>query len=129
MPGSAGIALERRRRLERAALRAIVYAELFEYPLTAAEITRFLPGECATLEEVTACLAKPHVIQDHLVCRDGYYCRRGVEHIIETRLQRAAHSAVLWRQARLIARLLALWPFTRMVAVMGSLVASNSRDR
>jgi hypothetical protein len=105
--------------LERAVQAALVYADLFDYPLRAEEVHRFLPDRKASLTEVRAALAAWPSRKDlyHLPERD---------HVVERRLGRAAVAAGLWRSARAVGRLLWALPFVEMVAVTGSLAVDNA---
>jgi hypothetical protein len=100
---------------------------LFDYPLRSDEITRYLPREAATVAEVKECLRGPGLAGEHLSEVDGYYCLRGAEHTVALRAERERTSNAVWRRARIVAHLLALWPYSRMVAATGSLAANNCR--
>jgi len=112
--------------LEDAILYAVVYADLFDYPLTAAEIHRYLVGQVASLEEVESCLAEHPVLGERLDTVAPYWFLAGREHVVELRRRREAFSQVLWRAARRTGRVLAMLPFVRMVAVTGSLSMNNA---
>lgn len=109
--------------LETAVWRAIAYADVFDYPLTAVEIHRYLVETAATLPEVEAaliCLAKAHLCQI-----DAYYTLPGRQHTVAIRRERGEHARRLWPAALTYGRLLSGLPFTRMVAVTGSLAVDN----
>ena len=109
--------------LEAAVLQAIVYADVFDYALTVPEIQRYLVGMQASLREVEHAVEAltPQLLQ---VIR-GFVVLEGREHSVETRVQRAAHAALLWPKAQRYGRLISDLPFVRMVAITGALAVDN----
>lgn len=110
--------------LERAVLLTLVYSDLFDYPLTAAELRRFLPVRCGD-EELAAALA---ALDGHVGRRDDYLFLAGREAIVDLRRRRAALAGRRWRAARRFAAWLRRVPFLRMVAVCGSQAVDNGGD-
>ncbi|MBI4491795.1 MAG: hypothetical protein HY690_03270 [Chloroflexi bacterium] len=104
----------------RSAVRAaLVYADLFDYPLRAEEVRRFLPGCPATGSEVGAALAD-------WPSRLGLHFLPGREHLVELRLARAQWAAATLPEARRYGRLLWSLPFVEMVGLTGSLAVRNA---
>jgi hypothetical protein len=97
----------------------LVYADLFEYPLRAEEVHRFLPSYATSLAEVRAAL-------DDWPSRDGLFHLPDREHVVDRRQARAAVARSLWRSARTVGQLLWSLPFVEMVAVTGSLAVDNA---
>lgn len=109
--------------LERALLLTLVYSDIFDYPLSADELKRYLPVACRDAEFETA-LA---VLEDeHVVNRDGLLCLRGREGNAEKRRRRAGIAAERWAKAERFASWLRHVPFLRMVAVCGSQAVDNA---
>lgn len=108
-----------------AIFRTILYADIFHFPLTEAEIHHFLIGQAATRGETHAALEHSAWLRHTLTCTDGYYTLSEGEALI--RQQREAASARLWPLAERYGRLLAHLPFVRMVALTGSLAMHNPR--
>lgn len=115
--------------IEQAALRSVAYADVFEYPLQAAEVHRYLHGTSAspevTAEALARCSAPGSAPGSALSYRDGYYTLPGREGLVDVRRRRAAHARQLWPAAMKYGRLIAGLPFVRMVAVTGSLAWDN----
>jgi hypothetical protein len=105
----------------RAILNTVVYADIFDYPLTLTEIHRYLTGACAPLETVSALVAAHRFLRPV----GGYYTLPGRESIVQTRERREKEAPRLWREARAYGRIIAGLPFVRMVAVTGSLAMNN----
>jgi hypothetical protein len=106
----------------------VAYADVFDYPLTSREIHRFLIGVRAPIEMVDMVLNTGEVVPKFLMQRQGYITLPDRMEIIETRQQRAANAARLWPRATYYGRLIALFPFVRMVAVTGALAMDNVND-
>ncbi|MEO8284949.1 MAG: hypothetical protein ABI670_00740 [Chloroflexota bacterium] len=113
----------------RTILGALAYADLFDYPLSAKEITRYQIESSFSAGEIGYCLATSPALAD-LVRHDGnMYCLRGRENVLETRRARSKDSQHVWSRARLYARLLADMPFVRLVAITGALAVDNIAAR
>ncbi|RME45307.1 MAG: hypothetical protein D6796_10660, partial [Caldilineae bacterium] len=110
--------------LLRAILRALAYADIFDYPLTAAEIHRYLEVP-ASLERVQEVLQDGRLSPTRFRRCDGFFTLPGREAIVETRRRRAVLSAQQWPRAHRYGRWIAALPFVRMVAVTGSLAVDN----
>lgn len=113
--------------IEIAVVEALAYADVFDYPLTSAEIQRYLPGHAGSAARVEAALGGGALAA--YAGRDGdYWYLKDRRAIAGTRRRRTLVSERLWRSARRYASWLAAVPFVRMVAVTGSLAADNSDD-
>jgi hypothetical protein len=110
--------------LAQAILRAMTYADIFDYPLTAAEVHRYLAGVAASPETVQAYL-EAGVAATTLHQHGGFFTLPGREEIVATRRRRAVVAARLWPRAVRYGRLIATLPFVRMVAVTGALAMDN----
>lgn len=111
--------------LRRAIVQAVVYGDIFDYPLTAREIYRYLVEVRAPLAAIDLALHDGSLVPRHLSAHDGYYTLPGREAIIATRQRRAEVAATLWPRAQRYGRLIARLPFVRMVAVTGALAMDN----
>jgi len=102
----------------------LAYADVFDYPLTAGEVYRYLTSTKAPFEDINQALA-----DETLFARVGeYFTLRGREEIVETRNRRAEIAARLWPKAVRYGRMIAILPFVRMVAVTGSLAMNNTEE-
>ena len=108
----------------RAAVRkTLMYSDLFDFPLTAGELSNLLFDVGADEAEI---VAAARTCPDVLEVND-HFCLAGRGHLVAERRRRHPASAHLWRKARRYARLIAAAPFVRMVAVTGSLAPGNAR--
>jgi hypothetical protein len=102
----------------------LAYADVFDYPLTAPEVYRYLTYTKGTMEEVTRALS-----DNSLFSQTGdYFTLRGREYIVETRKYRARFAARLWTRSARYGRVIASLPFVKMVAVTGSLAMNNTEE-
>jgi hypothetical protein len=113
--------------LERAIVQAVAYADVFDYPLTADEIHRYLVGFPANRGAVRALLSSPER-PAHLSRAGRYFTLSGREAVVETRRNRAAAANEYWQRALRYGRMIANLPFVRMVAVTGALAMDNMAD-
>jgi hypothetical protein len=106
----------------------VAYADVFDYPLQATEVHRYLHGVAASPEATAAALARRSRPGGALRSWNGYYTLRGREGLVEVRRRRAALAERLWPAAVTYGHLIASFPFVRMVAVTGSLAWHNIED-
>ncbi len=112
--------------IERAIILTVAYADVFDFPMTRREIHRYLINVQASLETVNQALDAGQHTTRLLTFQQGYFTLRGRESIVETRQRRTAIANRLWPKARFYGKLIALLPFTRMVAVTGALAVGNT---
>jgi hypothetical protein len=116
----------RRAALDRAIVQAVAYADVFDYPLTADEIHRYLIGIQASRGDIRNALGNGRPKE---VSRNGrYFTLVGRESAIETRRARATSAAEYWQRAVRYGRAMSNLPFVRMVAVTGALAMDNVAD-
>ncbi len=113
-------------KLEQAILDTVAYADVFEYPLTQAEIHHFLIGYRASPYEVSQALQNLESHPGLLARKHGYYVLPGRAGLVAIRQRRQAVADCLWPKAIHYGRWISKLPFVRMVAVTGSLAMSNT---
>ena len=107
--------------ISRAVLQTVAYSDIFDYPLTAPEIHRYLTGLKASLEEVVHAMGS-----DGIVTRTGdYFTLPGREEIVSIRTKREVYSRKLLPRALRYGHMLGNLPYIRMVALTGSLSVMN----
>lgn len=114
--------------LERAIVQAVAYADVFDYPLTADEIHRYLVGVPAARATVRNLLAMTNTRPVELSRSGRYFHLAGRESAVETRRTRAASAVDFWHRAIRYGHLIGNLPFVRMVAVTGGLAMDNMAD-
>lgn len=111
--------------IERAVLQAVVYADIFDYPLTLAEVHRYLVGVSASPVAIEDAIRNAARGSRWWLYHRGYVTLTNREALITTRRQRAQQAAVLWPKALRYGHMIANLPFVRMVAVTGALAVDN----
>lgn len=113
--------------LERAILEIFVYADIFDYPLTLEEVTRYVAVP-ATLAQVETILAELTTC-GRLTSQNGYYALAGREALFAVRERREQVAQRKWRAAQRYITWLAALPFVRMVGVTGTLAMDNVEEK
>jgi len=111
---------------ELAVLRSVIYASLFDYPLTLPQLQSSLVGVRASGETIASWWRSSDLLQSAIECRDGWYFPAGRADLIATRARREAVSRELLARDRAILSLVPRMPFVRMVALSGSLAHLNA---
>ena len=114
-----------RAEIEQAIVNTVSYVDAFDYPLTLAEIHRYLINLPLSLNTVYEALNKRTLVPHRLRRVGRYYMLPGRDEVVNTRQQRLASAERLWPEALAYGRLIARLPFVRMVGVTGSLAVSN----
>ncbi len=118
--------------IQTAILRTLAYYDTFDYPLTIAEVWRWLypaPGTslgAVTVEEVGRRIDEL-VTVGKVERRGVYVALRGRGKIVDVRTERMERGLKLWRRAAGTARYLELVPFVKMIAVVNTLAIDNVR--
>lgn len=111
-----------------AILNTLRYADVFDYALSRDETHRYLIGVAATREQVECALNDPARLNGAIRRAGDFLTLPEHESSIAARLYWRAEAQPLWRAARYYARLIAYFPFVRMIAVSGGLAMDNARD-
>lgn len=114
--------------IETAILQTVAYVDVFDYPLTATEVHRYLVGVPASAARVTAVLKNGRLVPRHLSHCQGYFTLPGRESIVATRKRREEVARRLWPEAIRYGRRIGTLPFVRMVALTGSLAVNNAES-
>ena len=112
--------------LERAFLQSVVYASVFDYPLTLAQLRESLIGQAADEHTLARCYASSDRLQASIEHADGFYFPRGRRDLLDTRRRREASSRALLRDLSRPLSIIRSMPFVRMVALSGSLAHLNA---
>jgi hypothetical protein len=106
-------------------LSIVLYFDVFAWPLTRAELARFVaPGDPAAVDRVVGAL----VAEGRLAEAGGFVFLPGGEPSVERRRQAARRAEATWPSARRAAAVLARFPFVRAVLVTGGLSKGSAAD-
>lgn len=116
--------------IEEAILRTILYADVFHFPMTVAEIHHFLIHDTrASFKQVEHTLATSTALRQMLCVERGYVVLAERTDLIDRRIEREEASAHLWPLALRYGTWLARLPYVRMVAITGALAMHNAAHK
>lgn len=113
---------------ELSVLRSVVYAALFDYPLTLPQLRDSLVGVPASERTIMAWWGQSALLQATVEHRGGLFFPAGRADLIETRARREGISKALLHRDRRMLAFISRMPFVRMVALSGSLAHLNSEE-
>jgi hypothetical protein len=106
--------------VQSALMQALVYFDLFRYPLTTPEIIRFSPLAIDHLSEVEQALNE--LESAFIIFRFGnFWSLRNDHGLIDRRKNGNRHAAEVWEKAIKVSKLIHQFPFVRSVNISGSL--------
>jgi len=111
--------------LDRSILRALIYFDHKDYPLTVVEVCRWLylpdcgPEEC-DLAKVKDALAHSQELKEHVETKEGFYYLNGRSELVVIRRRRNGRVAKQLKKTARIVKLLRLFPPIRLIAVTSS---------
>jgi hypothetical protein len=111
-----------------AILKTLNYADLFDYALTREEVFRFLIGARASRDDIDRALDDPSRINGSVARVDGFLALPQRQAVVAARARWRAAAQRQLPRARFYARLIAHFPFVRMIALTGGLAMENARD-
>jgi hypothetical protein len=111
---------------ERAVLQSVVYAALFDYPLTLEQLREGLIGEAADQRTLLDWYKHSDYLKATVDSSDGYFYPRGRRELVVTRARRERTSRDLLCRLSAPLAFITRLPFVRMVAVSGSLAHLNA---
>ncbi len=107
--------------LSQAVFETLLYSDVFDFPLKACEIHRYLSGTRGTYDDVCRVLdSDPRFVKE-----GEYFTLQGRREIVELRKRREHRSQKLLPYARIYGQIIGALPFVRMVALTGSLAVQN----
>ncbi|HUE87351.1 MAG TPA: hypothetical protein VMO26_14850 [Vicinamibacterales bacterium] len=113
---------------ERAFLQSVIYAALFDYPLTPAQLRESLIGQPADEPALLRWYQASAYLQAAVEYADGFFFPRGRRDVLRTRAEREAISRRMLQEITGPLRLMTRMPFVRLVALSGSLAHLNASD-
>jgi hypothetical protein len=112
-------------RPEMAIAESVLYASLFDYPLTLAQLRQTLIESTQTPSEILQAYEFSPRLQSVIAYQDGFFFPVGRAHLIDERKRREARSRAFLRRHSLFLSLVCLIPYVKMVALSGSIAHLN----
>jgi hypothetical protein len=113
---------------ELAILRAVTYASVFDYPLTAEELWRSLPRHRMSIDALKRAMAERPFLRDRVALVEGWYVPAGLGDLVDRRRLREESSRFFLAKHRRTLDAVCVLPFTRLVAISGSLAHLNADE-
>ena len=110
---------------EAAIARSVLYASIFDYPLTLAQLRQTLVESTQTPTEIRSTYARSPALRAMVDCQDGFFFPCGRAHLIEERRRREARSRQFLKRHRTFIRMVCAMPYVQMVALSGSIAHLN----
>ena len=111
--------------LSEAIRRTVLWFSLFDYPLTASELSSYLPLRATTLELATALTSLPNGITQ----QNGFYFPASKPELISERQKRYNYSDRKFRRTQRLLNLFGRLPWIKLVAMANLIGAHNLRDQ
>ncbi|OGE38002.1 hypothetical protein A3D79_03625 [Candidatus Daviesbacteria bacterium RIFCSPHIGHO2_02_FULL_39_8] len=114
--------------MEKAILKTLIYADIFDYPLTIFEIHKWLIGRKVSLRQVEKALGRLSQ-ESRVKSQGGYYFLPKRDGLVVKRTRREKQSEKYLRKAQVLSSLLKLIPWVKLVGVSGGLAMENASKR
>lgn len=118
--------------LELFIINTLTYFDLFDYPLTLTEIYSYLytggmEGGKFSMYEIKKDLEENEKLQKIITTDRGFFCLKGRENIIDSRLQRYNIADYKFKIAVKVIKWLRFFPFIKMIGVCNNLAYFNAK--
>ncbi|MDD5147353.1 MAG: hypothetical protein PHV63_02290 [Candidatus Daviesbacteria bacterium] len=111
--------------MEKAILKTLAYADIFDYPLSLREIHKWLIGRKATLRQIEKAVGE--LVQSaRCKAQGGYYFLPRKPGLVGKRKRREKQSASYFQKAKILCQILKLIPWIKLVGVSGALAMKNA---
>ena len=112
--------------LSAAILRAVVYADLFDFPIARTELEQQLPFVTATSDDIERCLRDDVSLAERVTRHGDLFFMRGRDELIEHRQRQEQRTDDLIEQHVSVLKVLSHLPWVRMIAFSGGTSRKNS---
>ncbi len=111
--------------MEKAILKTLIYADIFDYPLFAYEIHKWLIEKEASIEQIEKKLNK--LVRDKKISqKEEMFFLRGKKNMIEKRLANEKTSHQFYGKAQWVSQFFRIIPWVQLVGISGSLAMRNA---
>lgn len=119
--------------MEKAILKTLVYADIFDYPMILREIHKWLIGKKATLRQVESAIGRLVQSSSLDFARDkkfkvqsDYYFLRKSNGMVRKRKRREKQSAKYLLKAKFLCQILKIIPWIKLIGISGGLALDNA---
>lgn len=110
---------------EEAIVRSVLYAAVFDYPLTLSQLRQTLIGSAQTPSQIVTALRQGAGLATLVETRDGFIFPAGRADLIEVRRRREQRSRAFLAEHGPLLRLIAALPYVRLLGLSGSVAHLN----
>jgi hypothetical protein len=110
---------------EEAIARSVLYASLFEYPLTLSQLRQTLIESAQTPTQILATFERSGPLRELVEHRNGFFYPAGRQELVAERRRREGRSRAFLKAHRRLLRLIGGLPYVRLVALSGSIAHLN----
>jgi hypothetical protein len=114
--------------MEKAILKTLIYADLFNYPMLSQEIHKWLINQVATIDQVEKAL-KRAVDRKKIAKKSGMYFLNRRSALIQIRKDREQISQRYYYRSQWAANILKIIPWIQLVGISGSLAMRNADEK
>lgn len=111
--------------MEKAILKTLIYADIFDYPLNTYELHRWLIGKKLTLRQVEKTVNQLR-LESRLQVKGKYYFLSKREKLVGIRNRRGKQSKIYLRKVKIVSQFLKLIPWIKLVGISGGLAMGNA---
>jgi hypothetical protein len=108
--------------------KSVIYASLFDYPLTLDQLHETLIASTLTREQILGAFERNAELQRIVSHRDGYFFPAGRHDLLAERARREQRSREFLARHRRLLRWMCALPYTRLVALSGSVAHLNLEE-
>ncbi len=110
---------------EQAIARTVIYASLFDYPLSLSQLRASLIESALTEAEIRQTYERSEPLREAVSYANGFFFPAGRDDLILERRRREARSRTFLEQHRTLLELVCALPYVKMVALSGSIAHLN----
>lgn len=114
--------------MEKSILKTLIYADIFDYPLKAWEVHKWVINNNVDLlqtEKVLNKLSRKSLVTSH----KGYFFLPNRKGLVAKRMNRQKHSKYLFKKAQLVANIFRIIPWIKLVGISGGLAMENAGEK
>lgn len=114
--------------MEKAILKTLIYADIFDYPLQVFEIHKWLISKKINLRQVERALEKLYKVSS-IKYKGGYYFLPKKESLVVKRIRKEKQSEKYFKKVQVLSQFLKLIPWIKLVGISGGLAVNNASKK
>ncbi len=111
--------------MEKAILKTLIYADIFDYPLKTYQIHKWLIGKQVSLRQVEEALDRLNK-KSKVKSKKGYFFLPGRNRLVTKRLSREKNSKSFFRRAKFTVWFIKFIPWIKLIGISGGVAVDNA---